>query len=155
AATALVRLADPFGVHLWPTKTRVEILAPETFPVRIPKGEPFELKFAVRGVIQERATVVFRLTGGDEFEEQYPLAVGNDPKLPGAAVVSARLDPNRLPSPFTFRIVSNDYDTGWQKVEVVPPPRLMPLDGRPTPQFHVRPPEYTGLPALDLPDGAV
>jgi hypothetical protein len=155
AATALVRFADPFGVHPWPTKTRIEILAPEQLPVRIPKGEPFELKFAVRGVIKDRATVTFRLGGADEFEEHYPLAVGNDPKHSAAAVVTAKIDPNRLPGPFTFKIVSNDYDTGWQHVEVVPPPRLMPLDGRPTPQFRVTPPAYTGLPAVDLPDGAV
>ena len=32
ALTALVRLADPFGSHPWPTKTRVEILVPEELP---------------------------------------------------------------------------------------------------------------------------
>jgi hypothetical protein len=155
AALALVRLADPFGSHPWPTKTRIEILAPEKLPVRIPRGEPFELKFAVRGVITDRATVTLHFAGGDEFEEHYPLATGNDPAYSSAAVVSARIDPNRLTGPFTFKIVSNDADTGWQSVEVVPPPRLVPLDGRPTPQFRVAPPAYTGLPAADLPDGAV
>ncbi len=29
------------------------------------------------------------------------------------------------------------------------------MNGRPTPQFHIAPPEYTGLPQVDLPDGAV
>ena len=60
AGIALVRFADPFGAHPWPTKTRIELLTPIEFPVRVPKGEPFELKFAVRGVIADRATVVFR-----------------------------------------------------------------------------------------------
>ncbi len=154
AGTALVRLADPFSVHAWPTKTRVEILTPESLPTRMPRGEPFNLKFAVRGVIKERAIVTVRITGGEEFHEEYPLAVGNDPKFPSAAVVAARIDAARLPSSFTFKIVANDFNSDWQQVEVVPPPRLIPLGNRPSPQFNVTPPAYTGLPTLDLPDGA-
>ena len=155
SATALARFADPFGVHPWPTKTRIEIVSPETLPVRVPRGDPFELKFVVRGVLKDRATVTFRFAGGEEFEEQYPLAASTDPRYIAAAVVAAKIDSNRLPNPFSFRIVSNDADTGWQKVDVVPPPRLVPLNGRPTPQFHVAPPEYTDLPRVDLPDGSV
>ncbi len=85
AATALARFADPFGVHPWPTKTRIEILAPETLPVRIPTGDPFELKFVVRGVLKDRATVTFRFAGGEEFEEQYPLAASTDPGYIGCS----------------------------------------------------------------------
>ena len=152
--TALVRLADPFGNHPWPTKTRVEIVVPQTRPARVPRGEPFELKFIVRGVIRDRAAVTFRILGGEEFTEEFPLAVGNDPQYPSAAVVAARLDPARLPSPFLFRVTSNDFEGEWHRVEVVPPPRLVPVGGRPSPQFHVTPPAYTGLTPLDLPDGA-
>ena len=155
AAIALTRLADPFGIHPWPTKTRIEIRSPAQFPVRMPKGEPFEFKFAVRGVIPDRATVTFRLTGGDEFEENYPLATGTESPHSTGAVVAAKIDPNRLPGPFSFRIVSNDADTGWQTVDVVPPPRLVPLNGRASPQFHVIPPDYTGLAPRDLPEGAM
>ena len=36
---------------------------------------------------------------------------------------------------------------------MVPPPRLVSLDGRATPQFRVMPPDYTGLTPADLPDG--
>lgn len=153
AAIALVRLADPFGVHPWPTKTQIELLAPAEFPVRIPKGEPFDLRFAVQGVIPDRATVVIRLGDADEFEEHYPLAAGGDPARPGEAVVAARIDAQRLPDSFAFRVISNDADTGWQDVVVVPPPRLVSLDGRATPQFRVTPPDYTGLPPADLPGG--
>jgi len=158
ATVGLVRLADPFNPHAWPTKTRVAILIPEELPTRMPKGDPFNLKFVVRGVIKDRATVTVRIAGGEEFEEQYPLAVGNDPKFPGAAVVTARIEAARIPASFTFKIASNDFDSEWQRVDVVPPPRLVPIPGpgggRPSPQFHVTPPEYTGLPSLDLPDGA-
>lgn len=158
ASVALVRLADPFGIHAWPTKTRVEILTPAELPTRMPKGEPFDLKFAVRGTIKDRAVVTFRIAGGEEFEEQYPLAVANDPKFYGAAVVTTRIEAARIQSSFSFKIASNDFDSEWQQVNVVPPPRLVaipgPGGGRPSPLFRVKPPEYTGLPEMDLPDGA-
>ncbi|MBA4186463.1 MAG: hypothetical protein C0467_00450 [Planctomycetaceae bacterium] len=158
ATVAIVRLADPFGVHPWPTKTRVEILLPAELPMRLPKGEPFDLKFVVRGAIKDRAVVTFRIAGGEEFEEQYPLAIGNDPKFSSAAVVSTRIETARIPASFSFKIASNDFDSEWYRVDVVPPPRLVPFagpgGGRPSPQFHVKPPEYTGLPDMDLPDGA-
>lgn len=157
AGVALVRLADPFGHHPWPTKTRVEILAPE-LPARMPKGEPFDLKFVVRGVIKDRATVTFRIQNGEEFTEQYPLSAGNDPRFRDGAVVAARVEGARLPSSFTFKIASNDGETDWKQVEVVPPPRLVPFSGpngtRPSPHFHVTPPPYTGQAPHDLPDGA-
>lgn len=170
AETALVRLADPFGAHGWPTKTQIELLAPQ-FPARIAKGEPFELKFAVRGLLTGPAVVRVRVQDGaergrgdqggtrgvvppTEFEEQFPLAENNDPAHPRAAVVTARIDPSRVPHSFSARVLANDADTGWREVAVVPPPRLVPLDGRPSPQFHVAPPAYTGLPPMQLPDGA-
>jgi hypothetical protein len=164
-ATALVRLADPFGAHPWPAKTRIELLLPEKLPARLPKGDAFELRFAVRGEIPDRAAVTFHVIGGEEFEEVYPLAKA-DPKNPTAlppavsasngpvAAVSARLEPGRIAQSFQFRVRANDADTGWQRVDVVPPPRLVPLDGRATPQVGVTPPAYTGLRPFDLPDGA-
>src|SRR5262245_23313725 len=103
ATTSLVRFADPFGAHPWPSKTRIEILAPQYFPVRMPRGEAFELKFAVRGVLTDRATVTFRFAGGDEFEEHYPLAASTEPGFTAAALVTAKFDPDRLPGPFTLK----------------------------------------------------
>jgi DNA repair exonuclease SbcCD ATPase subunit len=153
AATAVVRLLDPFGIHPWPTKTQVEILVPAESPTRIPKGEDFELKFAVRGELPDRATLTIRMSF-DEFQEDYPLTLGNDPNRPAAAVVSTRIEATRIPESFQFRITANDGETSWQRVEVVPPPRLVPLEGRPSPQFRVSPPAYTGLPSSNLPDGS-
>ena len=154
AATAVARLADPFGTHPWPTKTRIEFLAPKEFPARIPKGEAFELRFAVRDELAGPAVVSVRVKDGGEFEEPFPLARNNDPQVPGAAVVTARFDPSRVSSTFEVRVASNDAVTDWQTVTVVPPPRLVPLDGRPSPQFNITPPAYTHLPAVELPPGA-
>src|SRR5579883_1531568 len=153
ADIAFARLSNPFGSTNWPTKTRIDILAPE-FPARIARGETFELKFTVRGVLSGPATVRVRVHGGAEFEEHFPLAINNDPQYPNAAVVTARFDPARVPSNFSVRVTSNDADTDWREATVVPPPRLVPLDGRPSPQFHATPPEYTGLSPTQLPDGA-
>ncbi len=154
AATAFVRLADPFGAHAWPTKTRIEFLAPRTFPARIPKGDSFELKFAVRGVLAGPATVTVRMRDGSGFEEQFPLSFNNDTQVPGAAVVTTRFDSSRVSSTFEVRVGSNDAFTDWESVTVVPPPRLVPLDGRASPQFHITPPAYTKLPSGNLPPGA-
>jgi hypothetical protein len=151
ATRALTRLADPFGRHAWRTNTHVEIQVPEEFPARLPRGEPFDLRFIVRGEIPDRAIVSFRITDGEEFHEEYPLTPGNEPKYgSGAAVVSARIEGSRLPGSFSFRIVANDFDSDWLQVNVVPPPRLVPLGNRPSPQFHVTPPAYTGRPAIDI-----
>lgn len=151
AATALVRLADPFGQHPWPAKTRLTIQSPEAFPVRLPKGDPFDLRFVVAGELPDRATVAVRVDGGDEWEDGYPLTA--DPKA-GTAAVAARLDPARLTHDFAVRVTANDADSGWLKVAVVPPPRLVPLGGRPSPQVYAVPPAYTGLAPGELPDGA-
>lgn len=153
AYTALLRLADPFGWHPWPTKTRIEILIPEKFPARVPKDVPFTLKFAIRGVIKDHAVVTFQLNNGGEFEESYPLTPTTDSR--SSEIVTVQVDPGRLPTSFAFRLASNDCETEWQSVEVAPPPRLIDLEGRSSPQFHVTPPAYIGLPALNLPDGAV
>ncbi|WP_145243172.1 hypothetical protein [Urbifossiella limnaea] len=164
AATAAVRFADPFGPHPWPARTRIELVTPSEFPSRLPKPDPFEFQFVVRGVLPDRAHVAFRLHSGEEFDEAYPLTAA-DPRTPGSipqgvspvgplAVVSARVEPARLNHDFDFRVTAGDGDTGWLHVAVVPPPRLVPLDGRPSPQLHVTPPEYTGQRLTELPDGA-
>ncbi len=161
-ATALTRFGDPFGQHSWPAKTRIEILSPKQFPTRVPIGDGFDLQFAVRGEIPDRAMLSVRVDA-DEFEESLPLTPV-DPKTPATlppgvaahgpvAIVTTRLDPSRVPWTFDFRIRANDADTGWLAVTVVPPPRLVPLDGRPSPQLHLTPPEYIGHPPVDLPDG--
>src|SRR5260370_29374349 len=56
AWTALYRLAHPFGDLEWPSQTQVDIAA----PARVAQGEVFEIHGRIRGIIPERARVVFR-----------------------------------------------------------------------------------------------
>jgi hypothetical protein len=154
AATVVARIADPFGAHPWPTKTQIAVLSPEQFPARVAKGEPFEMKFAVRGHLVGPARVQVRVHGGSDSEEAFPLAASSDPKHEGAAVVTVRFDPARVSSSFAVRVLANDAETDWLEVTVVPPPRLVPLDGRPSPQFHATPPAYTNVAPGDLAAGA-
>src|SRR5262249_15044520 len=54
---------------------------------------------------------------------------------------------------FRYRLLAGDADSGWRSVELVTPPELILLDGRPSPQVHLTFPAYTDLPPRDLPDG--
>jgi hypothetical protein len=142
--TALLRFADPFGGHDWPLQTQLSVQARD----RIARGELFEIRASVSGVIPERAIVAFRFTGGTPFEQGY--AIGRDG--PAGSFV-ARMEAGRIQHDFDFQVRANDATVGWSHVEVLPPPQLVPLDGRPSPQVHVRPPAYTDVPEQDLPDG--
>ncbi len=147
--TALVRLADPFGNHPWPAKTFIDVRGP--VPTRLAKGEAFDLRFAVRGVIPDRATLFVRHPGTVPSEDAIPLvpSEGN----PAESVADVRLDPARVAKDFEFRVTANDADTGWHPVAVSPAPKLVPLDGRPSPQVSLAFPGYTDLPPAQLPDG--
>jgi len=146
---ALLRLADPYGEHFWPTRTHLEILQPEHYPARLAKGEAFELRMKLGGVLPDTVMVAVRIENGGSWEEIVPVPQGVT-----AAECTARLDASRLPSDFHFQIRANDAITPWLPVKVVEPPRFIPWDGRPSPQLRAIYPEYTRLPAADLPDGA-
>jgi hypothetical protein len=141
---AAVRLLDPFGDHPWPLKTVLALDAPDW----LARGEPFILRGTLEGVITERITFGFGLNGSPSSEKPVPVLVGDDG---GSFVV--RLEPNRVPREFRYRVRANDAETSWKTVRVLTPPQLATLDGRPSPQVHLDFPAYTDLPARDLPDG--
>src|SRR5262245_25642849 len=147
AAVALTRLANPFGPTQWPPQTTLEVSAPG----RLARGEPLEIRATLRGVIPERAVVSLRLADAIAPVEM-PFAVaaaeGSD-----EGTMTARLEPSRVPKSLQFRVRANDADSGWRSVAVLPPPELVPLDGRPSPQVRVEFPAYTDLPPRQLPDG--
>jgi hypothetical protein len=148
----LERIALPFGGRAAVMQTKIEILAPQPLPHRMARGEPLDLKLALRGQIPDRVAVAVKLEGTPASEQAY--AVTATDGTPGAAELTVRIEPTRIPRDFQFRVRANDADTGWQSVQVLPPPVLVPLDGRPSPQLRLDFPKYTDLPPIDLPDGS-
>ncbi len=151
-AIALERVFIPFGSSAWPAKTRIEILAPRPLPYRAARGDTLEIQFRLEGVIPDRARFSFWLDGASPVEQT--LAAGKNEQFAGETTLTIRLEPNRIPRSFKFRLRANDADTGWQAIDVVPAPILVPRDGRPSPQIHLTYPAYTELTPVDLPDGS-
>jgi hypothetical protein len=145
ARVAAVRLVDPFGDHPWPPQTALTVEAPDW----IARGEPFVLRATLEGVIPERATFAFAIDGTPTNEQPVPVMAV---EVGGSFAV--RLEPNRVPRNFRYRVRANDAETPWRAVRVLTPPQLAALDGRPSPQIHLAFPAYTDLPPFDLPDGA-
>lgn len=150
-AFALQRLIDPYGAHSWPAQTIITLIEPAKTPVLLAKGEAFPLTFRVSGVIPEAAQLQIRHEGTAPSIEWIPLPV-EETQANGLETKKV-LDPSRVSRNFAFRIIANDADTQWQEVQVVPAPRLVPRDGRPSPQIELTPRRYTHLPVTSLPDG--
>lgn len=146
AVTALRRLSNPFGGPEWPFETQLTLQAAS----RVGRGEPFEIRGRLHGVIPERVIVTYQFDGQVPLDQ--PWAVLSDE--PGSGSMVARLEPDRVRRSFTFQVRANDYLSPPQRVQVLPPPTLVSLDGRPSPQVRLEFPAYTDLPSLELPDGA-
>lgn len=140
ASTGLVRLLNPFGTTSWPKKTQIELETPRT---KVGKGEVFEIRGVVRGVVPEQARVSFRSDGFPPLEYRCDLKREGDRE--GRLVT--QLDPDKVQRTFWFRVMANDAETVEYKVEVLPPPRLVPFKGEESPQVELEFPEYTNLPA--------
>jgi hypothetical protein len=145
AATALVRLAHPFGTKEWPPATLLQL----EHRTRIARGEPFELRALLKGVVPERAVVRFWFEGSIPAEHAYAIQRTGE-----TGALLARLEPLRVQKTFRFQVQANDALTPWVGVSVLPPVALVPLDGKPSPQIRLRYPAYTDLPALELAAGA-
>src|SRR5262249_57682300 len=78
-----------------------------------------------------------------------PVLKGQEPNR--GTLVARR---ERVERDFRFQIRANDAVSDWYEVTVLPPPVLVPLDGRPSPQVRLDYPNYTGLTPYDLPDGS-
>ncbi len=148
AWTALLRLGHPFGGAEWPARTRLVDLQARQ---RVARGEAFEIRGGVEGVIPEQAEVVFWFEGGTPSQQSVSIRKGGDGE---AGKLHVRLDGSRVVKSFRYRVTANDAVTQWHDVAVLPPPSLVSLDGRPSPRVRLVYPIYTDLPAFDLPDGA-
>ena len=144
------RLTEPFGGSRAPQRTTVEIISPANFPHRMARGEALEVKVRLRGAVPDRVTLVIQPDGLPAVEQHYTVpddAAAEEP-------ITLRIEPSRISRSFQFRVRANDADSGWRAVGVLPPPALVPLNGRPSPQFYLEYPAYTDLPAADLADGS-
>jgi hypothetical protein len=145
AGIALLRLANPFGEHDWPSATELTL----HFRDRIAIGQPFVIRGEVNGVIPGKAVLEFEgLTSSREVKE-YPIKAAADGK---AGAFQAKLDMTRQTHPFRFRARANDAtfprrQGTWQTIQVAQPPRLASLNGLPTPQLELHYPAYTDLPS--------
>jgi hypothetical protein len=140
ALTAFLRLANPFGEHDWPKQTRLEIDEPRS---RIGRNEAFEVRGRVNGVIPPQATIIFRFEGFPNLEHHCNIKTDES----GVGQLATRLEPGRVQRNFRFQVKANDTLSPEYRVEVLPPPTLVALDSKPSPQLELRFPSYTGLPS--------
>src|SRR5262245_43763536 len=147
AMTALVRLADPFGAHDFPRVTFLEL---DPHKDRIGRKEVFEVRGRVRGVIPEKAIIVYRQDGSAEMKKEALIDREKDGK---EGRFLAKFQPEQLQRNFSFQVIANDAASEWFRVEVAPPPNLVKLDGKPSPQVRLIFPPYTDLPTQSLPEG--
>ncbi len=140
--TSLLRLANPFGEHDWPKKTQLEIDPPR---LRIGRNEAFEVKGRVRGVIPPQATIDFRFEGFPNLEHHCDIKTDEA----GTGHLASHLEPGRVQRSFRFQVRANDAVSPEYHVEVLPPPSLVALDSKPSPQLQLYYPAYTGLPTPD------
>ncbi len=153
--TALLRLVEPFGDHTW---TRIGL---DDVPTKIAVGQPFPLRGRVEGIVPQQ--VRFEIEGinpsdptdkegRDKYEKRsekiVPLKI--DATARKGEIVTA-LDVTQQKGKFRFRVLGNDgrfpVAQSWHEVEVVPPPMFVDLNGQPSPQIALFPPEYTDLPS--------
>jgi hypothetical protein len=138
ALTALVRLADPFGGHEWPKKTQMVL---EPHRSQIGRNEVFRIRGRLSGVVPEQAAVTFLRKGFPAAERPCEVRLQAD----GTGLMA--LDAVGLETDFSFQVRANDAASRIFDVQVLPPPYLVSLDDKPTPQARLFYPAYTGLPS--------
>jgi hypothetical protein len=141
---AVARLVDPFGNHGWPPDTQMTIIAPEW----LARGEPFQLRGELRGVVPDRTEFHFAIEVAPAITLTLPVSNQDD-----LGSFNIRLEPNRVPRTFRYQVRANDATTPWRTVPVLSPPELVDRDGRPSPQVHLTFPAYTELPPAELSPG--
>jgi hypothetical protein len=146
AWTAFLRLVEPFGNHSW---TRLE-LDRGSRQKRVALGKPFVVRGRVTGVIPTQAFLEVESQEDDLVRNEkrtMPIQVNEET---GAAEFDTALDMTQQKGRFRFRVWANDAvypgPNIWHEVEVVSPPRLAMLNGKPSPQIELYFPAYTDLP---------
>lgn len=147
ARTAFLRLAVPFGGPEWPLLTQLEIDPPRE---AIGRNEPLKVSGRIRGVIPAQATITFQSDGASSQDRTFDVLRD---EADGTGTLAETLPAGQAQRRIRFQVRANDARSGWYEVAVLPPPQLVPLDGRPSPQVRLEPPAYTDLSPTDLSDG--
>ena len=166
AKTALVRFTNPFGGRDWPHLTQLDALESRfrnsnspTFTdwqpltstngrpatLRVGKGYEFQIQGTVKGRVVPAEVEVVLLSGGFE-SSRHTCKVILDPDT-NMRRFSLDRKPDQVQHDFSFYIRANDDTSKTFDVTVLPPPVLVPLDGKPSPQLRLRYPGYTELPS--------
>ncbi|HEX5273031.1 MAG TPA: hypothetical protein VFW33_21185, partial [Gemmataceae bacterium] len=153
SGAALLRFLNPFGAPEWPRNTRIEM---DEFRKSIGHNEPFDVSGRLTGVIPPNVTVAFKLDAGTPTEYTADVVPAGDGK---SATFHTRLEAGKSKrETFSFQVRANDAvwpgDDRWQKIVVLPPPQLVPLDGKASPQVHLAFPPYTQVADIDLEPGS-
>ncbi|OYW14846.1 MAG: hypothetical protein B7Z55_15415, partial [Planctomycetales bacterium 12-60-4] len=158
AATAMRRIAWPWGHTPWPQTTVLRLSYPDGRPlewsprdaIRIVRGEKLELRVEnIRGSLPPDLTLQLR-EPGQEFPEQVPLrrSVRNQ-EGPEAGSEFAPLELTATSDAVEFRVIGgDDRSLPWHALGAVDPPRIADFS------VEVVPPGYTQLPTLALPPGS-
>jgi hypothetical protein len=168
SAIAFWRFVDPFGQHTW-TQISVARSAPADLMEagdewegldpsgrkkdRIAIGRPYFIRVQLSGQIPKQARV--EIDGNIRTDKLIKL---EDEKGNPRDWFVTPIEMTQYDQTFKFRILANDgrfppRGDQWHEVRVMPPPKLVPLDGKASPQIVIYPPAYTDLPPKALDPG--
>ncbi len=148
---ACFRFTLPFQDIQWPKQTNLIVLSPDPFPTQIARGDNLDVKLAIRDKIPDRLTLIIQFKENPPTVETYAIPPLNSNET--EKIIEFQLDSRKIRKSFSIQFVANDAQSPIYQVNVVSPPYLVPLDGRPSPQIHLEYPEYTDLAPFDLSDG--
>jgi hypothetical protein len=160
ASIAFRRFVEPFGGHTWTQMAvyrlkndksdRVDAFKPEKVAIK----QSYQIKVNLTGQLpanlkQARVEVDAQI----RTDSNETITREGD-----SAYFIKKFNVMDQKQKFKFRIVYNDGAfpprTGtWHEIEVLPEPKLVALDNRPSPQIALTPPMYTDLPPRQLPPG--
>ena len=152
AGIALKRLLEPFGGHTWTQLAVYRLKNNKEVPVdgfkeeRIAIRQPYFIRVDLTGQLPEKLKQArIEIDGQIRTDSNEPIV-----RKDGAVYFEKRFDMSSN-QPFKFRIVYNDGTfppraNSWHEVKVLPEPKLVDLDGQPSPQITLEPPVYTDLP---------
>jgi len=154
ASIAFWRFVEPFGGHTW-TRITVErfhehenewkAIDPSK-PDRIAVGRPYPMRITLSGQLPKQARL--DILGQIKSEKILEIKVDDATRT---GFVATAIDMTQQYNEFKFKVTANDGSFqprgGMQRVIVLPPPKLVDLDGQPSPHTTIYPPAYTDLPS--------